>query len=704
MTQENSSYYERPYFVKEYEAILRWLDHMQPEDHFAWGTLEIPAFTVYGVIQLADIKERIGLLNIVDEKDDESIEKKNFKINEIIKEIIPNVEKTLNVLRNQCPVEVLGFLDLELDNDGLHSYQQSLYLYAQLHPVIITIKNNLNKPIRTKIRIQTESIIWEDVLFLETVVPNIFFIEVQNKGSLNHIKITMLEEKFSSLLINVEHPLTGFVRFEIVDSETKRKVPVRVKLEDGKSNYFFPTEGDLFLDMGTRHHPMWFYTKGSFGLNIPLDGSVSLVVSKGFEYKNDHIKICKQNISGDTLHVELHRWINMSLKGWYSGEVHLHSNVLPKMDDLSGWEILPEAEDLDLAFLQVFNCSGQIFTNEYPMGELSGISQNTKSIISFGEEFRNNVYGHLCLLNIKKNILPISTGLLAGKSQPDFPPNAHVCDEAHNQNGVVIAHSGWEQVFEPEVPDYSNPGCFETPVDLALGKIDLLEVNDISVVSEWYRVLNSGFRVPTATGPDFFLSNCRRVYVHTGKEFSIDLWLQNLKKGKSFLTNGPMIFLTVDEKEPSAIIKLKNKKKVVIHCCAQDERIPISHLEIVFNGKIIKSKKVLEGKETLELDFEWLVDGSGWMAARCTSLDHKFWAHTNPIYFEVSGSLFANKEDIQVLLETIIKLRRWVDNRAIFENEEQKRELQSLCDYAKKYYEEQINMLTKTEDFEGKNS
>jgi len=672
---------------------------MQPKDQFTWGALEIPVFTVYGLIQLANTKKRIDLLNIKKKKDN-SRGKEINEIYKITRELIPNVDRTLDVLRNLCPSEVLGFIDLALDNDGLHSETQVLHLYAQSHPVIISIKNNLNRSVRTKILIQTDRVIWEDVLDLEVTLPNILFIEVPNHQSFDCLKITM-PEKGACVNINIERPFTGFVRFEIVDGKTKRAIPVRIKLEDGRGNYFFPTAGNLLLDMATRYRPMWFYTKEPFDLNVPLDGSVSLVVSKGFEYKKQCVRVCPQNVKGNTLHVELHRWINMAQKGWYSGEVHLHSNVMPKLDDYSGWEILPEAEGLDLAFLQICNISGQIFSNEYPIGELTQFSQKTKSIISIGEEFRNNVYGHLCLLNIKEIIPPISTGLLAGKSCPDYPPNLYVCDEAHRQGGIVVAHSGWEQVLETEVPKFSNPGSFETPIDLAFGKIDLLEVNDIRVVSEWYRVLNCGFRVPAATGPDFFLSDCRRVYVQTGNEFNIDFWLQNLRKGKSFLTNGPMIFLTVDGNEPGAIIKLEKYRKVSIHCCAMDGRnSSLSCLEIVFNGKIIRSTKEMEGKEILNLDFEFMVEESGWIAARCTSINQEFWAHTNPVYIEMSDSIFAVEKDLQVMLETICKLKRWVDNRAVFENEKQKAEVLELCNKGIEYYKKRITDLSASKNEE----
>ncbi|MEM3014030.1 MAG: CehA/McbA family metallohydrolase [Candidatus Bathyarchaeia archaeon] len=619
-------------------------------------------------------------------------EKSQF--NEVLQELLPNIEKTINVLRAICPSEVLGFIDLTLDNKGLHSQTTILQIYAQLHPVIICLKNNLDDSVVAKIGIKADGIVWEESSCLEKGLPNLFFLKIPNNKNLENIVVFIIHGKqYYSATIRVNRVITGRVRFEIFDNETKRIVPARVKLHDNRGNYFFPAEQQILLDTGTLYRPMWFYTNGVFEIDVPLDGSISLNISKGFEYQNETLKICSDNVSNDTFRVLLRRWINMPQMGWYAGEVHLHSNMLPHLNDTSGWEILPEAEGLKLAFIQTWNCHGQIFTDEYPIGEVCHkLRDNSK--IFFCEEFRNNVYGHLCLLNIKKIIPPISTGILGGKGQPDYPPNAQICDETHNQGGIVIAHSGFNQVFELEVPKVSNPGSFETPIDLALGKIDLLEVNSLETTAEWYMALNCGFRVPAATGPDFFLSDCRRVYVYTGKKFSTKLWLQNLKKGKSFITNGPMLFLTVDDKKPGSIITINKGKSVKIRCLAKNHRDNIERLEIIFNGKKIKSIKNIGKKESLELSFELPVKESGWIAARCFSVDKNFWAHTNPVYLEVSGEQFAVKKDLQKMLEIVNKLRRWVDTQAKFENERQKAEVLELCDKGIKYYKKRIDDLS----------
>ena len=61
------------------------------------------------------------------------------------------------------------------------------------------------------------------------------------------------------------------------------------------------------------------------------------------------------------------------------------------------------------------------------------------------------------------------------------------------------------------------------PIDVALGKIDTLDINNswAASVPLWYRLLNCGFRVPATAGTDVFLNRIGsnlpggdRVYVH----------------------------------------------------------------------------------------------------------------------------------------------------------------------------------------------
>jgi hypothetical protein len=95
----------------------------------------------------------------------------------------------------------------------------------------------------------------------------------------------------------------------------------------------------------------------------------------------------------------------------------------------------------------------------------------------------------------------------------------------------------------------------------------------------WYAPLNCGLRLPASTGSDWFICSSNHVYVQTGTGSDVEhddhehaagdradavwhsspdpaaqataaavryrRWLSGLAAGRSFITNGPALFLTV---------------------------------------------------------------------------------------------------------------------------------------------------------------
>src|SRR5207302_3359169 len=133
-----------------------------------------------------------------------------------------------------------------------------------------------------------------------------------------------------------------------------------------------------------------------------------------------------------------------------------------------------------------------------------------------------------------------------------FPPNAVIADLAHGQHGLV----GYAHPFDsaPDPADKSTALTDELPVDVALGKVDYIEVlgfSDHKATTEvWYRLLNCGFHLPAAAGTDAMANyaslrgpvGLNRVYaaVQKGKG-EIAFWLDSLKHGNTFATNGPLL-------------------------------------------------------------------------------------------------------------------------------------------------------------------
>ena len=172
----------------------------------------------------------------------------------------------------------------------------------------------------------------------------------------------------------------------------------------------------------------------------------------------------------------------------------------------------------------------------------------------------------------------------------------------------------------------------------------------------YYRFLNCGFRLPVSAGSASGVKAApfgyNRVCVKLDGPFSYDRWFRSLKAGRSVATNGPMLFLTVDGKEPGDVLPLAEKGRRSVRVHAQvSSRTPMDRLEVILNGKTIRS---IEGSGKLEADFTVDVGHSGWFAARAFEKPDRTvrFAHTSPVYV---GATPARDP------EALVRLREWID-------------------------------------------
>ena len=130
---------------------------------------------------------------------------------------------------------------------------------------------------------------------------------------------------------------------------------------------------------------------------------------------------------------------------------------------------------------------------------------------------------------------------------------------------VTYVHLGYT---DPNSLDGAR--AHELPVDLALGQIDAVDVfsqhPEWPSLDLWYRLLNCGLKCPISAGTDASLNSKTaaipggsRVYVRTDGELTYESWLQNLKRGRTFATNGPLVEFRVDGKQPGEDLRLSSE-------------------------------------------------------------------------------------------------------------------------------------------------
>jgi hypothetical protein len=354
---------------------------------------------------------------------------------------------------------------------------------------------------------------------------------------------------------------------------------------------------------------------------------------------------------------------------WVSGDVHVHLNYGGTYtSDRMSLLAMAEAEDLRIVHNLVVN-KEQRFPdiNSAQFNSMTKVFSTTAHDV-LGQEFHTSYWGHRGILRSKDHLLlPGYAGYPNTAAASLFPMNADVYDMAHAQGALV----GEVHPFDRAPDPFATPPqkiTDELPVDVALGKLDYLEIvgfsDHQSTAAVWYRLLNLGFRIPAAAGTDATVNYAApirgnvgfdRVYakVPAGPvDVDLDVWMDSLKNGRTFATNGPLVSFTLDGKTVGDELRLDSPQPAVPFTARLNSIIPVDHFEVVCNGKVLTEVKLDSAREAADVHGTIPVKESGWCVLRAWSdkaeypvMDNYAYATTSPIYINVAGAKPRSPED-----------------------------------------------------------
>jgi len=504
----------------------------------------------------------------------------------------------------------------------------------------------------------------------------------------------------------------GTLRVSLVDAATGEPRPARIQIRGSDGRYYGSTFGipRCLLSGGS-----FFYTHGAFQAQVP-PGPLELTVTCGPEYVafTDTLTVPP----GGTAERDypMVRWAHAAEEGWYSGDVHIHTNY--GLDFIQGTApvdrlrntpedmlLMARAEDLNVSNFLVSNSLGDgLFDRESFEGKPHAGS-TARHILYWNQEFRSPLYGHLGLLNLNTLVSPSNTGYDLTSNPYDYPANALIADRTHAQGGLVIqAHPAY---FEDDFASLINPAARELAVDVALGKIDAVEILSYASSADrsrdlWYRMLNCGYRIPAVAGTDSFMNFVRppfchnppggnRVYVQVEAGFDYASWIQGLRTGQSFVTNGALLSLSVNGRPMGSEISFPGPDPV--HLAIQAEvrsPFPMDTLEIVRNGQVIFTQPAGEDRQHIQVSLSREETESCWIAARAGAggyipflFGFPAVAHTNPVYVTREGRPLDSLEDRAYFLAQIDRLEQVVGIRNRFASSQDRASLLALLEQAR---------------------
>jgi hypothetical protein len=209
----------------------------------------------------------------------------------------------------------------------------------------------------------------------------------------------------------------------------------------------------------------------------------------------------------------------------------------------------------------------------------------------------------------------------------------------------------------------------------------------------WYRLLNCGLRLSACVGTDALLDRSTdplggdRVYVKTDGPLTMRGWLDGLKSGRSFVTNGPMPTIEVDGKGPGETCGLAAAGKVRVSATVESY-VPFTDIEVIVNGRVV-AHQGFEGGDAAgprlgRVEEELPIGRSSWVALRVRGPGHPLifdgpaWAHTSPVYVTVAGQKIASREDADYFVGWIDRLLQVVAARNRFARPEDRRQVETL--------------------------
>jgi hypothetical protein len=174
----------------------------------------------------------------------------------------------------------------------------------------------------------------------------------------------------------------------------------------------------------------------------------------------------------------------------------------------------------------------------------------------------------------------------------------------------------------------------------------------------YYAYLNAGYRLPIVGGTDKMSSGVPvglyRTYARLDEEFSYQAWCAAVRAGRTFLSGGPILRLTVDGHEVGDTLALKGGGTVHVEASAESI-FPLASLEIVVRGRVAASTDHAQGpRSRLTLSEPVHIPADSWVAARCRGSDatrshldewgRPVFAHTSPVYITTNGE-WSSRDD-----------------------------------------------------------
>jgi TolB protein len=484
------------------------------------------------------------------------------------------------------------------------------------------------------------------------------------------------------------HPV-GSLHLTVRDSQG-RPTAARVSVTDAGGRFYAPAHAWTHLgEFDRNENPFearYFHTAGEERIEVPA-GRVQVDVMKGFERSPVRRTLEVERGSSAAVAIVLPEqpWPAGEGERWVSADVHVHMNYGGHYRNTPAHLVLQaQAEDVGIIYNLLVNKEQRVPDIAYS-GRGVDPASTANTLVVHSQEFHTSYWGHLGILGPHgPMLLPGYAGYPNTAAASLYPTNADVADLGHAEGALI----GYVHPYEEPPAPLTHPvhtDADELPVDVALGKVDYMEIVSFAdhqaTAAVWYRLLNLGFHIPAAGGTDAMANyailrgpvGLNRVYARVpAGPLSSEAWLAALRSGRSFATNGPLLDFSLAGLSVGSTLELQGTQRVVFHARMRSI-VPLDHAQIVCNGRIARELTLGGHRDTVEASGSLPLEASGWCVLRAFTakaeypvLDNFVYATTSPIYFSLRGARPRSSEDaryfvawIDHLIETTARYGDW---------------------------------------------
>jgi hypothetical protein len=440
-------------------------------------------------------------------------------------------------------------------------------------------------------------------------------------------------------------------RVRIATPDGRRLVPLGYRLDVNPAIYEDLGAG---LVLGGAEYA---YVADAFSVEIPADGATIEVVH-GMAVAPQRVVLGTDAIQGGRLEIRLGMPLSPGEGRWASGDTHVHF-LAPSTALFQA-----RAEGVNVVHLLATQLGDQ-HTGTTDLGA-DLVDPSRRHAVWVGSENRQNMLGHVGIVGARRPVFPFASG-----GPPEGPighPATHMVADwlaaCRREGGLAVgAH-------------FPLPMA-EVAADIDAGLLDALELQcfdetlESPPITEWYRYLDAGYRLPLVGGTDKMSAGVPLGQVRTwarledDAELDFDVWARAIRSGRTFVSSGPLLAFRVEGHEPGDELRLRSAADLEVQLRAVAAQPVIEAVEIVCDGAVVARRESAPTTE-LVMDERIPIERSGWIAGRSRSrlaissaFASAMAAHTSPVYVTVEGRP-QPRPDLTLPLTLVDGTRAWL--------------------------------------------